>query len=93
MRGSHLQGCGKVSASPVTSYAPWPRRTAAADGRLQPVHYGMQAVDEDCVWEICGAAQGYSGKHKDNLSGQVLKDSLVVEACKKEVDFFWSKGI
>ena len=42
--------------------------------------------------EIYGPAQGYSGKFKDDLTGQVLKDNLVVEARKKELEFFQSRG-
>ena len=53
------------------------------DGRLQPGCYGIQSQDDDCIREIYGPAQGYSGKYKDDLTGQVLKDSLVMEARKK----------
>ena len=63
------------------------------DGRLQPGCYGIQSQDDDCIREIYGPAQGYSGKYKDDLTGQVLKDSLVMEARKKELDFFKSKGV
>ena len=64
-----------------------------ADGRLQPGCYGIQAVDDDRVREIYGPAQGYSGKFKDDLTGQVLKDDLVAEARKKELEFFRSRGV
>ena len=57
------------------------------DGRLQPGCFGIQAVDEDCVREIYGPAQGYNGKFKDDLIGQVLKDNFVVVAHEKEFDF------
>ena len=40
-----------------------------------------------------GPAQGYSGKFKDDLSGQVLKDELVNEARAKELLYFHSKGV
>ena len=62
------------------------------DGRLQPGCYGVQSQDDDCIREMYGPAQGYSGKYKDDLTGQVLKDSLVMEARKKELDFFKSNG-
>ena len=64
-----------------------------ADGRMQPGCYGIQAVEEDCVREIYGPAQGYSGRFKDDLTGQVLKDSLVLAARKKELEFFHSRGV
>ena len=64
-----------------------------ADGRMQPGCYGIQAVEEDCVREIYGPAQGYSGRFKDDLTGQVLKDSLVLAARKKEMEFFHSRGV
>ena len=63
------------------------------DGRLQPGCFGIQAVDEDCVRESYGPSQGYNGKFKDDLTGQVLKDNLVVEARKKELEFFQSSGV
>ena len=64
-----------------------------ADGRMQPGSYGIQAVEEDCVREIYGPAQGYSRRFKDDLTGQVLKDSLVLAARKKELEFFHSRGV
>ena len=42
---------------------------------------------------MMGPAQGYSGKFKDDLSGQVLKDTLVEEARAKELLYFHSKGV
>ena len=61
-------------------------------GKLQPGCYGVQAADEDCMREVYGFAQGHSGKHKDDLIWQVLKDSFLFAARKKEADFFRSKG-
>ena len=39
------------------------------------------------------AAQGYSGQFKDDVTGQVLKDKLVQEARRIELDFFNKKGV
>jgi hypothetical protein len=55
----------------------------------------MQVRDDDADVEasIRGPAQGYSGKHKDDLTGQVLNDAMVAEARTKELSFFYSKGV
>ena len=55
----------------------------------------MHAVDEDVLLEaeLRGPAQGYSGKYVDDMSKQVLKDSLVQEARAKELLYFNSKGV
>ena len=68
-----------------------PAAQLRADGRLQPGCYGVQAVDVDCAREIYGPAQGYGGKYNYDLTGQVLKDSLAVEAQKTE--FYFCKSI
>ena len=54
---------------------------------MQPACYGIQATDEDSALKqkLHGPAQGYSGKLKDNLIGQVLKDSLVMEARRRNL--------
>ena len=53
------------------------------------------AEDEDEVAEkfLYGPAQGYSGKYKDDLTGQPLRDDLVKAARAKELEFFCSKGV
>ena len=43
--------------------------------------------------EFRGPAQGYSGKYVDDMSTQVLKDSLVHAARAKELLYFNSKGV
>ena len=40
-----------------------------------------------------GPEQGYSGKYRDDITGQVLNDSLVIEARPKELEFFRSKNV
>ena len=66
-----------------------------ADGIIKNGCLGMQAKDDDNEIAVnCqGPEQGYSGKYRDDLTGQVLKDSLVLEARLTELAFFHSKGV
>ncbi len=75
-----------------------PRGTAAqlrADRRLKPGCVGIQAVDDDDAVQqtLYGPEQGYSGKYKDDLTGQTLKDELVAAARLKELEYFNRKGV
>ena len=65
------------------------------DSLLKDGCFGMQVRDDDADVEatIRGPAQGYSGKHKDDLTGQVLNDAMVAEARATELRFFYSKGV
>ena len=42
----------------------------------------MQAAkgNAEAILHSQGSAEGYGGLHRDDLTGQVLKDSLVIEA-------------
>ena len=75
-----------------------------ADKRLVAGCCGIQAkveseldsiedVDEAAEKFLYGPAQGYSGKFKDDLTGQPLRDDLVRAARAKELEFFCSKGV
>ena len=66
-----------------------------ADRRLKPGCQGIQAVDdeEEIVQHAYGPAQGFSGRFRDDLTGQVLRDDLVLQARLKELEFFHSKGV
>ena len=65
-----------------------------ADGRLVAGCYGVQIADDPSdLKQLCGPEQGYSGCFKDDITGQVLRDDLVVEARAKELEFFTSKGV
>ena len=66
-----------------------------ADRRMKPGCVGIQAVDdeEEIIKEIQGPAQGFSGKYRDDLTGQVLHDGMVFEARMKELEFFHSEGV
>ena len=64
------------------------------DGRIQSGCYGVQLADDASdMKQLCGPEQGYSGRFKDDLTGQILRDDLVVEARTKELEFFTSKGV
>jgi hypothetical protein len=65
------------------------------DELLKDGGYGVQAADGKAELErnLRGPEQGYSGRHKDDLTGQVLQDSLVKEARAKELAFFHSKNV
>ena len=64
-----------------------------ADGKLQPRCYGIQAVEDHGMRERDTHAQRDSGRFKHDLTGQMLKDSLMMEARKKELDFFNSRWV
>ena len=65
------------------------------DGHVQAGCFGIQAkIDDDAVEQVTKSVeQGYSGRYRDDLTGQVLKDSLVQEARRKELAYFGSKKV
>ena len=67
----------------------------SADGMVKPGEVGIHALDDDEVVKAAmrGPDQGYSGAYRDDLTKQVLRDDLVKEARKKELDYFCSKGV
>ena len=66
-----------------------------ADGLLKNGCYGVQVPDEDlAILEATyGPEQGYSGLYKDDLTGQTLKDALVLQARAVELAYFNTKGV
>ena len=66
-----------------------------ADGLLKDGCYGIQVADDDmeALKSMFGPEQGYSGKYRDDLTGQVLKDELVTKARAVELAYFHSKSI
>ena len=64
-------------------------------GVMKRGEFGLHAIDDDVMIEaeLRGPAQGYSGKYVDDMSKQVLKDSMVQEARAKELLYFNSKGV
>ena len=65
------------------------------DSFLKDSCYAVQALDEDgeLAKDQCTAENGYSGKYRDNLIGQFLRDCLVKAAREKELQFFDSKKV
>ena len=65
------------------------------DGHLKNGCFGIQAEDDEVATEqaLRGGAQGYSGKYRDDLTGQILKDEWVHEARAKELEFFHAKNV
>ena len=66
-----------------------------ADGRIIEGCYGIQLPDEDsnAGQSKYGPDQGYSGRYRDDLTGQVLRDDLVRQARKKELEYFANKHV
>ena len=71
------------------------RNQMREDGMLSAGCYGVQVASDDAevMKNMKGPEQGYSGKFRDELTGQLLKDSLVREARAKELAFFCRKNV
>ena len=65
------------------------------DGLLIQGCYGVQVKEDEheVLKNMYGPAQGYSGKCKDDMTGQLLKDELVLKARAVELEYFNSKGV
>ena len=68
------------------------RDQLSEDDVLKAGCFGVQAPDEDAAVEreIRGPAQGYSGRYRDDLTGQVLREDLVKAARAAELAHFHS---
>ena len=65
-----------------------------ARGIIKDGEIGLHAVcDEDDPKLLKGPEQGFTGKFVDDMSGQVLNDSFVAEARRKELEYVTSKGV
>ena len=53
----------------------------------------LAGEEQDARKHVYGPAQGYSGKCRDDLTGQPLREDLVKAARAKELEFFSSKGV
>ena len=64
-------------------------------GIWRPGEIGLNAVTDDVDDEkqLRGPEQGFSGRFRDDISGQVLRDDLVQEARAKELKHFIDKGV
>jgi len=65
------------------------------DGVMRPGCQGLLAVDEEVMLEkkMCEPGKGCSGKYRDDITGQMLRDDLVDEARMKELAYFKDKGV
>jgi len=65
------------------------------DGLLHPGCLGLQAHDDEKERQdaIKRPDNGFSGTHRDDLTGQVLNDKLVQEARATEIAYFIAKGV
>ncbi len=97
--GRHVQASGRV-AKDAARYSDGLCRAmirGMADemrsrGILRPGGEGVHAVtDEDGV--DSQSPMGCSGKYRDGMSGQLLRDSLVHAARAKELKYFVDKGV
>jgi len=61
--------------------------------KVDPESGSSDAEDEVAEKHLYGPDQGYSGKFKDDLTGQPLRDDLVNISRAKELDLFCSKGV
>ncbi len=66
-----------------------------SDNLLEEGCYGAQVPDDDAeiADQMTSPSQGFSGKYRDDLAGQLLKDPLVQEARANELLYFHSKGV
>ena len=93
--GSHAQAAAIYTREMCRAVIKGISEQLRKDGTLKRGCYGVQVPDEDeaTLKELYGPAQGYSGRFRDDLSGQVLRDDLVHEARAKELEYFHSKGV
>jgi len=65
------------------------------DSMVKGACFGIQVPDDDAAIEreLRGPLQGFSGRFRDDLTGQVLNDELVIKARAVELSFFHSKGV
>jgi hypothetical protein len=65
------------------------------DRLLKTGCFGVQVADdeEEIAANCQGPEQGYSGRFRDDLTGQLLNDELVRKARAVELEFFCKKGV
>ncbi len=100
--GKHVTCQGSVTR-PTARY-PQKLCKAILKGMTHEMHWrgimrrgevGLHAVDDEAVSEhaVKTTAEGYTGKHHDDITGQVLRDDLVMEARALELRYFSEKGV
>ncbi len=70
------------------------RNQMISDGIIIPGCLGMQARTDDIVMAVDNdLPPGCSGKYRDDITGQYLKDDLVAAARAVELQYFHEKGV
>ncbi len=103
--GEHITVCGRV-ARDAARYPPELVKNilkgiiaqCKAIGVMKDGEVGIHGLEEEAPEVIIqrtakGAEQGYSGKYRDDITKQPLKDELVIEARAKELRYFNDKGV
>ena len=100
--GNHVMASGRV-ARDAARYSPGLCKAIIRGitaelrerGIVRDGEVGMHAVTDDGEVEkvLKNASTGFSGKFKDDLSGQLLNDAMVYEARAVELRYFESKGV
>ena len=64
-------------------------------GYFKQGEVGLHALDDDRAAEasLKSVAMGYSGKFRDDITGQPLRNDLVMEARATELRYFNEKGV
>ena len=93
--GRHAKEAAKYPRSLCRAVLTGVRNQLKEDGLLLDGCYGIQAPSEDPEVKkfLRGPEQGFSGKFRDDLNGEILNDKLVREARAKELAFFCSKKV
>ena len=93
--GTHAREAAKYPRGLCKAMLRGVRNQLRADELLKNGCFGVQVPDEDAAVErnIGGPAQGFSGRYRDDLTGQVLRDVDVQAARAKELEYFCTKGV
>ena len=93
--GQHAREAAKYPRGLCKAMLRGLRNQLKADDLMKNGCFGVQVPDDDAAVErsIRGVAQGFSGKFKDDLTGQVLRDDDVRAARAKELEYFCTKGV
>ena len=93
--GKHARAAQKYPRGLCRAILKGVRDQMREDRLLREGCFGVQVPDDDAAVEaeMRGPSSGFTGKYRDDLTGQVLKDALVIEARAKELAFFRSKAV
>ncbi len=93
--GAHARDAAKYSRELCRAILKGVTAQLRNDALLKDGCFGIQVPDDEEEIEnnLRGPEQGYSGRYRDDISGQILKDSVVQAARAKELLFFHNKGV